>query len=312
METRWLEDLVTLADTRSFRKSAQLRHVTQPAFSRRIRALEDWAGAQLVDRSAHPMRLTRAGKTLSERAVELLQSLRAVQALTRGNAGGGDDTVQFAAPPALACAFLPRWLASLSADLPRVRTSVATMSVHEAMQALVENRCELMIAYHHDCHPLPLDPQQYDTVEIGADLLLPYVRADAQGQPRYRLPGTPGRCMPYLGYKPGAYLGGVMDHVLARMQPAPQLDRIYEADMADCLKAMALEGHGIAFLPQAAVVAEVRSRRLVEAGDFPGQFAVPLSIRAYRVKPVGTRRHARAAEFLWAALLARQGLHGAR
>lgn len=311
METRWLEDLVTLADTRSFRKSAQLRHVTQPAFSRRIRALEDWAGAQLVDRSAHPMRLTRAGKTLSERAVELLQSLRAVQALTRGNAGGAEDTVHVAAPPSLACAFLPRWLASLSADLPRVRTSVATMCVHEAMQALVEHRCELMIAYHHDCHPLPLDAQHYDTIEIGADLLVPYVRADAQGQPRYRLPGGP-RSLPYLGYKPGAYLGGVMDHVLARMQPAPQLDRIYEADMADCLKAMAMEGHGIAFLPQAAVVAEVRARRLVEACDPPGQFAVPLSIRAYRVKPVGTRRNTRAAEFLWAGLLARQAVQGGR
>ena len=58
METKWLEDFVSLAETRSFSRSAQLRHVTQPAFSRRIQALEAWAGIDLVDRSSYPTRLT--------------------------------------------------------------------------------------------------------------------------------------------------------------------------------------------------------------------------------------------------------------
>ena len=54
METKWLEDFVSLAETRSFSRSAQLRHVTQPAFSRRIQSLEAWAGSDLVDRSSTP------------------------------------------------------------------------------------------------------------------------------------------------------------------------------------------------------------------------------------------------------------------
>ena len=58
MDTKWLEDFVSLAQTRSFSRSAQLRHVTQPAFSRRIQALEAWAGVDLVDRSIYPTRLT--------------------------------------------------------------------------------------------------------------------------------------------------------------------------------------------------------------------------------------------------------------
>ena len=56
MDTKWLEDFVSLAETRSFSRSAQLRHVTQPAFSRRIQALEAWAGTDLVDRSSYPTR----------------------------------------------------------------------------------------------------------------------------------------------------------------------------------------------------------------------------------------------------------------
>ena len=72
METKWLEDFVSLAETRSFSRSAQLRHVTQPAFSRRIQALEAWAGTDLVDRSSYPTRLTPAGKTRYEQALEIL------------------------------------------------------------------------------------------------------------------------------------------------------------------------------------------------------------------------------------------------
>jgi DNA-binding transcriptional LysR family regulator len=64
METKWLEDFVSLAETRSFSRSAQLRHITQPAFSRRIQSLEAWAGTDLVDRSSYPTRLTPAGQTL--------------------------------------------------------------------------------------------------------------------------------------------------------------------------------------------------------------------------------------------------------
>jgi LysR family transcriptional regulator, hypochlorite-specific transcription factor HypT len=81
METKWLEDFISLAETRSFSRSARLRHVTQPAFSRRIQSLEAWAGTDLIDRSAYPTRLTPAGELLYGQALELLQALHAARAL---------------------------------------------------------------------------------------------------------------------------------------------------------------------------------------------------------------------------------------
>ena len=51
METKWLEDFISLAETHNFSRSAALRHVTQPAFSRRIQSLENWLGIDLVDRT---------------------------------------------------------------------------------------------------------------------------------------------------------------------------------------------------------------------------------------------------------------------
>ena len=58
MQLKWLEDFVALAQERSFTHAAELRHVTHPAFGRRMRALESWAGTPLIEREAGPVKLT--------------------------------------------------------------------------------------------------------------------------------------------------------------------------------------------------------------------------------------------------------------
>ena len=62
LDLDWLEDFVALADTGSFSRAAEVRHIAQPAFSRHIRSLEEWVGVELCDRSAHPVALTAAGQ----------------------------------------------------------------------------------------------------------------------------------------------------------------------------------------------------------------------------------------------------------
>ena len=82
------------------------------------------------------------------------------------------------------------------------------------------------------------------------------------------------------------------------------LERVYETDMAEGLKAMAIEGHGVAFLPSSAVRKELQSGQLVPAGN--GQDAPPslsMQVRAYRAHP-GTRGVAkRSAQELWSFLV---------
>ncbi|MFL5159126.1 MAG: LysR family transcriptional regulator, partial [Microvirga sp.] len=59
MEIKWLEDFISLANTLSFSRAAEERHVTQSAFSRRIKQLETWLGVPLVDRATFPAHLTQ-------------------------------------------------------------------------------------------------------------------------------------------------------------------------------------------------------------------------------------------------------------
>ncbi|MBB1604478.1 LysR substrate-binding domain-containing protein [Variovorax sp. UMC13] len=287
METKWLEDFVSLAETRSFSRSAQLRHVTQPAFSRRIQALEGWAGTDLVDRSSYPTRLTPAGQTLYGQALEMLQGLQSTRAMLRGHSAAAHDVIEFAVPHTLAFTFFPAWATTLREHFGPLKSRLIALNVHDAVMRLVEGSCDLLIAYQHPSQPLQLDTNRYEMVVLGQEVVAPWVKPDAEGAPRYRLPGRQGQPLPYLGYAPGAYMSGIVDQLIKESDTAIHLDRVYETDMSEGLKAMALEGHGIAFLPQSAVRKEVKARRLVSA--LPPEIdrlEATMEIRAYRERPV--------------------------
>ena len=298
METKWLEDFVSLAETRSFSRSAQLRHVTQPAFSRRIQSLEAWAGTDLVDRSSYPTRLTPAGKTLYEQALEMLQALQNARAMLRAHTAAAQDVIEFAVPHSLAFTFFPAWLSGLRADCGPIKSRLIALNVHDAVMRLVEGSCDLLISYHHAAQPIQLDTDRYEMLHLGEELLSPYVRPDAHGAPRYVLPGAAAQPLPYLAYAPGAYLGRAVDHLIKQSATPVHLDRIYETDMAEGLKAMALEGHGVAFLPASSVRKDVRAKKLVPAGD---GLEVALDIRIYRERP-NARKAKRALEKFWTDL----------
>jgi LysR family transcriptional regulator, hypochlorite-specific transcription factor HypT len=300
METKWLEDFVSLAETRSFSRSAQLRHVTQPAFSRRIQALEAWAGTDLVDRSSYPTRLTPAGETLYAQSMEMLQALQSTRAMLRGHSSGAHDVLDIAVPHTLAFTFFPHWISTLREQFGPIKSRLIALNVHDAAMRLVEGGCDLLIAYHHDALPLQLDAERYEMVTLGEELLAPYCKPDASGQPAYRLPGRAGHPLPYLGYGAGAYLGRMADLIVRQSRTPIHLDRVYETDMAEGLRVMALEGHGLAFLPHSAVEKDLRAQRLVSAA--PPELAglqMTMQVRAYRGVPAGKDAPKGAAQALW-------------
>ncbi|CAN5674926.1 LysR substrate-binding domain-containing protein [soil metagenome] len=302
METKWLEDFVSLAETRSFSRSATLRHVTQPAFSRRIQALEAWAGTDLVDRSSYPTRLTPAGETLYAQSLEMLQALQSTRAMLRGHTTVGKDVIEFAVPHTLAFTFFPAWVSALRQKFGPIKSRLIALNVHDAVMRLIEGSCDLLIAYHHPSQPFQLDPDRYEMVSLGQEVMAPYVKADAEGAPIYRLPGRAGQPLPYLGYAPGAYLGRIVELILKQAPTPIHLDRVYETDMAEGLKAMALEGHGIAFLPYSAVKKELRARKLVSAAPDVGGLEMTMDVRVYREKPVGAAAPKGIAQALWTYL----------
>src|SRR3954447_16795690 len=87
MELKWLEAFASLARTGSFSRSAEERHVTQSAFSRRIQALETWLGVSLIDRSTYPTTLTAAGREFRETAEEAVRMLHSSRTALQASVG---------------------------------------------------------------------------------------------------------------------------------------------------------------------------------------------------------------------------------
>lgn len=304
MEIKWLEDFISLAETKNFSRSAQMRHVTQPAFSRRIRSLENWLGADLVDRTTFPTSLTAAGLVFYEQAIDMLNQINGVRELLRHQCAATRTTIDLAVPHTLSLTFVPKWLTALECDFAPINCRLMALNVHDAVLQLVEGGCDLLLCYHHPRQPVQLDPARYDMQVLGREVLRPYARCVGPGRTEFRLPGTRDVPLPYLAYARNAYLGRIVELMLADTATAPYLDKCYETDMAEGLKMMALEGHGVAFLPESAVTREVKLAQLACADD-TRHFEIELEIRLYRERPSAPRPSKQIVDGLWEFLATR-------
>lgn len=290
METKWLEDFLCLAETRSFSRAAADRHITQSAFSRRIQALEEWLGVELVDRRVQPATLTSAGWLFRRLAADLLRDAYAARTLLSGHQPLTDANrvVQFAVAHTLVFTFFPAWLKRLQDRLGSVATRVEAVNVPEGLQQLVDEKADILLTYHHPQLPILLDPSRHPYLLLGVDRMLPFSAPDADGRPRFCLPGTAGSPLPTMAYSSGAFLGNVVEMLLLNAPQACHLRRTFETHMSEALKAMVVAGHGVGWLPESCVEDELREGKLVPAG--PDAWVTRLEVRMVRgagqAKPV--------------------------
>ena len=76
MRLEWLEDIMAIAETGSFSGAAERRRLTQSAFSRRVRQIEEHIGVELFDRNHKPIRLRPTTQAQSEQILLLAAGLR--------------------------------------------------------------------------------------------------------------------------------------------------------------------------------------------------------------------------------------------
>ncbi|MFT3721759.1 LysR substrate-binding domain-containing protein [Pseudorhodoferax sp.] len=285
MEIKWLEDFLSLAEMRSFSRAAADRHITQSAFSRRIMALEEWLNVELVDRSVQPARLTAAGWLFRRIAADLLHDAYAARTLLGGCQPLAEPgkVVQFAVAHTLVFTLFPQWLKRLHEGFGPLPARVHAVNVPEGVQQLVEGDCDLLLAYHHPQLPILLDPNQYPHRLLGVERILPFSAADAEGRPRFRLPGSKEQPLPFLAYSAGAFIGNVVEMLRLNAPTPAHLNRCFETHMSEALKAMLVAGHGVGWLPESCVADEMAQGHLAVAGgdEWVGQ----LEVRLYRTAP---------------------------
>ena len=295
MELSWLEDFLELAACGNFSRAAEHRGMTQPAFSRRIKALEDWVGTDLINRDTHRIALTQAGERFRWVADETIRRLRLGREEVRALGVAAAATLRFAATHALSMTFFPPWLRDLQAraklDIP-VRLTADNMQACEKL--MLQGQAQFLLCHHHPAAAIALDPAHFLSVSLGEDVLLPVsAPADDRRGPLFSLPGTPECPVPHLAYGVESGMGRIVAAARASSGPPAHLSQSFASHAAMVLAAMTRDRSGVAWLPLSLIQADLASGTLVRAGD--ESWDVPMEIRLHRPRA----RQAPAAEDFW-------------
>lgn len=291
MQIKWLEDLIALAETRSFVRAAALRHVTHPAFGRRIRSLEQWAGAELVLRESGPVTLTSAGETLLQHARQAVEALAAARSEMQDHALPGQSVLTLATGRTLARTLAADWLWRIRAHTAGALVHVRTGSMAESLQRFERGDADFLLTYYHPAISVRLQPSQYLQHTMAHDRLVPMSRASAGGKTLYHFSSS--KPVPYLAYANTLALGQLVSDHLSNHAQAPRLAPVLQCDSADALLEYVLKGLGVAWLPWSLAVGSHK------AGKIAPLAGKALEI-AFEVRMVRTKRRMSAlAETLW-------------
>lgn len=280
MEIRWLEDFLSLVDTRNFSRSAEARYTTQPAFSRRIKSLEEWIGATLFDRTAQPIRLTPSGERFRPIAEDVLRRLYQGRDEARLVGEASANTIRFAATHSLSLTFFPTWLRGAEMRSHTFNTRLDSNQFTDCVQSLLKGDCHFMLSHSHSSIDMHLPPAHFTSKVVGKDVLIPVTLPDTAGQPIDRLPGTPDEPVHYLAYSETSAIGRAVEHMLTHLQSPVYLNRVFVSHLAAVLKTMSSSGRGMAWLPESNVREDLASGELVSAGD--QDWFIPVEIRLFR------------------------------
>jgi DNA-binding transcriptional LysR family regulator len=296
MEIAWLEDFLALVECGHFRRAAEKRNVTQPAFSRRIRTLEDWVGAPLFDRDTHRVELTAAGEVFKPMAEEVTRRVHLGREQARVAAKGSAATVRFASTHALSMTFFPAFLGRIERQTRLDATvSLVTDNMTGCEAAMLAGEAHFLLCHHHPSAATVLRPDHFQSLDIGDDVLMPVSVpvSPIDRTPRFALPGSVEALVPHLAYSATSGMGRILAATQALDLPPAWLSAVFQSHVATVLAAMARSGRGLAWLPQSLVDADLAAGTLVRAG--PPTFDVPIAIRLVRPRA----RQSAAAEQFW-------------
>ncbi len=179
MRLDWLEDMLAIIETGSLNEAAARRFVTQPAFSRRVRALEEALAVELLDRSRKPARPTATLLEQERRIREIARDLRGLIADIQRRQM--QRRVVIASQHAITTSVAPEIVKALS---DRGSTLVRLRSVNrdECNALLFTRQADLTLTYRLPGEDAMVGGDYTEDLLIGVDRFVPVFQADEAGQ----------------------------------------------------------------------------------------------------------------------------------
>ncbi|MEZ5658419.1 MAG: LysR family transcriptional regulator [Burkholderiaceae bacterium] len=250
MDIAWIDDLIALEDSGSLSKAAEMRNVTQPAFSRRIAAIEQWFGAGVVNRANRPLALTPEMRRLMPAIHEMAATLRHVRSELQASQGG-DLRVVIAAQHSLLTSMLPGLLADRLGKQHTMIT-VRTAYPEDGAAKLLSRQVDVFITYETrrrtligqvpDLHQHLIDRGRFVPVTSSRELEARLRRALRTGETLI---------LPVITFPRQSFFGRVLWEDIAKSIPEHlRLRPLVESEMSTSVASFALTNAAVAWLPE--------------------------------------------------------------
>lgn len=143
MDSNALKAFLTIVDQGSFSEAAEQLHLTQPAISKRLAALENQLGTPLIDRSNRQIRLTDSGSRLLPHARKILDEIHNARIALSPNSGQIEGELQIIASHHIGLHHLPKWLRRFKREHPHVTINLQFMESDAAYEQMRKRNAEL-------------------------------------------------------------------------------------------------------------------------------------------------------------------------
>ncbi len=268
MNTSQLACFLAVAETLNFAMAAERLHVTQPAVTQQIRALEDELGFRLFNRTTRTVELTRAGLLFINDAKSVLDTLE------RAKKRGGESFEDTRVPLRIGChahheiELFPALLRELRQSFPEIYPVFRVVPFRHLYQQLIEDDLDVVVGFregglkkyvnYRELAKIPITamlPQEHPL--SGYELLEP-----SQLRGEKLVVGEPWSCPEQMR---------AAQHELVEDRSA--LD-IYLSDSGEGEAALAEAGFGIAIVPELAPSSQPGMRRIPIRGLEPMSYGV--------------------------------------
>ena len=272
MDIRHLKTLIAIAEHRSFAAAADAIGLTQSAVSLHVKALEDVVQTQLFDRSTRPALMNAHGKTLVEKAREIVRLSDGLTATMVQDEMAGH--LELGAVPTALTGVLASALVNLGKSQPKLMVRVTSGLSSELAETVRKGQLDVAVVS--------------EPTELNAGLT--WHACGSEPLMVIAPEGTPGssdkdllEALPFIRFKRYAWAGRLIDaHMRERgIRTVPGM----EIDSLEAVAIMVASGLGVSVVPKRPIKDPFPARvRSLPFGDPPAIRTIGLVERTQNPK----------------------------
>lgn len=181
LDVRHLRHLVAVAEEGTLQRASERLHITQPALTKSIHALEAFLDAKLFERKGRRLHLTDLGTNLVESGRQILRSVADTEKMVRDWGAGAAGSITIGLGPAYTVLLSEQLIKIVVKDFETVQLRLETGDTESLVDKLLDDAIDMAIC---DLAMPPLDAG-VTAIELAAQ---PIVALVNQGHPLRKIP----------------------------------------------------------------------------------------------------------------------------